>query len=355
MGECYEQISTIYRETGDYKNAHHYYNLAMPLLKKYGDKHQMALTYNNYSNLLVEEENYSESEKYIDSAIILAKENKDLYKVMLYQNNKASLLTNQKEFKKALLIYNECEKTNLENEWPNLLKVNYIGKSVLYEELNNYKLANEYLKKYHTINDSLNGADVLVKINDLELKYKVKETELELEKNKKKLERNYWFLFTALFLLIILFLVWRARVKENKIEAENHKLKLLELTNQIIEKNEKITKQQKLIDTKENKEPAEVEFEFRNQKILTESDWTSFKNYFEKAYPNYIQKLRKKYPKITDAEERLFLCIKLNLRSKETALMLGISTESVKKGRNRLRKKINLSIEEDLELFVGNF
>ena len=188
-----------------------------------------------------------------------------------------------------------------------------------------------------------------------ELKYKVKETELELEKNKKKLERNYWFLFTALFLLIILFLVWRARVKENKIEAENHKLKLLELTNQIIEKNEKITKQQKLIDTKENKEPAEVEFEFRNQKILTESDWTSFKNYFEKAYPNYIQKLRKKYPKITDAEERLFLCIKLNLRSKETALMLGISTESVKKGRNRLRKKINLSIEEDLELFVGNF
>ena len=35
--------------------------------------------------------------------------------------------------------------------------------------------------------------------------------------------------------------------------------------------------------------------------------------------------------------------------------MLGISTESVKKGRNRLRKKINLSIEEDLELFVGNF
>ena len=355
MGECYEQISTIYRETGDYKNAHHYYNLAMPLLKKYGDKHQMALTYNNYSNLLVEEENYSESEKYIDSAIILAKENKDLYKVMLYQNNKASLLTNQKEFKKALLIYNECEKTNLENEWPNLLKVNYIGKSVLYEELNNYKLANEYLKKYHTINDSLNGADVLVKINDLELKYKVKETELELEKNKKKLERNYWFLFTALFLLIILFLVWRARVKENKIEAENHKLKLLELTNQIVEKNEKITKQQKLIDTKENKEPAEVEFESRNQKILTESDWTSFKNYFEKAYPKYIQKLRKKYPKITDAEERLFLCIKLNLRSKETALMLGISTESVKKGRNRLRKKINLSIEEDLELFVGNF
>ncbi|WP_339889276.1 hypothetical protein [uncultured Flavobacterium sp.] len=327
----------------------------MPILKKYGDSQQMALTYNNYSNLLVSEENYKEAEKYIDSAIGLAKKNNDLYKTMLYQNNKASLLTNKKEFQKAIIIYDECEQINLEKEWGNLLKVNYIGKSVLYEELNNYKLANEYLKKYHTINDSLNGADVLVKINDLELKYKVKQTELELEKNKKKLERNYWFLFSALFLLIILFLVWRINVKENKIESENHKIKLLELTNQIIEKNDKIIKQQELIDKKETKELTKVDFEFRNQKILTDTDWTSFKNYFEKAFPNYIQKIRIKYPKITDAEERLFLCIKLNLRSKETALMLGISTESVKKSRNRLRKKINLNIEDDLEVFVGNF
>ena len=355
MGECYEQISTIYRETGDYKNAHHYYSLAMPLLKKYGDKHQMALTYNNYSNLLGEEENYIESEKYIDSAIILAKENKDLYKVMLYQNNKASLLSDIKEYKKALAIYNECEQINIENKWSNLLKVNYVGKSVLYEELGDYRLAIEYLKKYHIINDSLNGADVLVKVNDLELKYKVKETELQLEINEKKLERNYWFLFTALFLLIILFLVWRVNVKENKIELEEHKTKLVELTNKIIEKNNEIIKQQELINNKENKEPDEIEFEFRNLKILTDTDWTSFKNYFEKAFPNYIQKLRKKFPKITDAEERLFLCIKLNLRSKETALMLGISAESVKKSRNRLRKKINLNIEDDLEIFVGNF
>lgn len=355
MGESYEQISTIYREIGDYKNAHHYYNLVMPLLKKYGDKHQMALTYNNYSNLLVEEENYSESEKYIDSAIILAKENKDLYKVMLYQNNKASLLSGLKKYNKALAIYNECESINIENKWSNLLKVNYVGKSVLYEELGDYKSAIEYLKKYHTINDSLNGANVLVKVNDLELKYKVKDTELQLEINEKKLERNYWFLFTALFLLIILFLVWRVNVKENKIELEEHKTKLVELTNKIIEKNNEIIKQQELINNKENKEPTEIEFEFRNQKILTDTDWTSFKSYFEKAFPNYIQKLRKKFQKITDAEERLFLCIKLNLRSKETALMLGISAESVKKSRNRLRKKINLNVEDDLEVFVGNF
>ena len=144
-------------------------------------------------------------------------------------------------------------------------------------------------------------------------------------------------------------------MKENKIELENHKIKLIELTNQIIEKNDKIIKQQELLDTKEIKELIGSEFEFRNQKILTDTDWVSFKNYFEKAFPNYIQKIRLKYPKITDAEERLFLCLKLNLRTKETALMLGISSESVKKSINRLRKKINLNTEDDLELFVRNF
>ena len=92
MGECLEQISTIYSEMGDAEKAHYYYNKAMPILKKYGDSQQMALTYNNYSNLLVSEGNYKEAEKYIDSAIGLAKKNDDLYKSMLYQNNKASLL-----------------------------------------------------------------------------------------------------------------------------------------------------------------------------------------------------------------------------------------------------------------------
>ena len=43
------------------------------------------------------------------------------------------------------------------------------------------------------------------------------------------------------------------------------------------------------------------------------------------------------------------------MKSKEIAAVLGISPESVKKNRNRLRKKINLNIEDDLQEFINNF
>jgi DNA-binding CsgD family transcriptional regulator len=92
-----------------------------------------------------------------------------------------------------------------------------------------------------------------------------------------------------------------------------------------------------------------------NQSILTNADWTSFKNYFEKAYPGYILKLRNAHDSITEAEERMFLFIKLNLTNKESAAMLGISVDSIKKTRHRLRKRLNIDEETDLDGYVKNF
>jgi DNA-binding CsgD family transcriptional regulator len=92
-----------------------------------------------------------------------------------------------------------------------------------------------------------------------------------------------------------------------------------------------------------------------NKRILTNSDWQSFKDYFEKVHPNFNAKLRKEFPTITESEERLFLLVKLNLRTKEIASILGISNDSVKKNRNRLRKRLSLNADQDLVEYVHNF
>ena len=108
-------------------------------------------------------------------------------------------------------------------------------------------------------------------------------------------------------------------------------------------------------DNAKTAEPADFEDNLFNQHILTDADWSSFKVYFEKAYPSYLRHLRSIFPALTDAEERLFLFIKLNLTTKEAATMLGISADSVKKTRNRLRKKLELGEEVVLEEFIRNF
>lgn len=365
MGESLEQISAKYKELDNYEKAHYYYKQAIPILSKYADSYQMALTYNNYSNLLNHEENYIESQKYIDSAISMAQKNNDLYKVMLYSNNKATIYTSTKEFSKAIDIYKEGEIVNKKNKFTDMLMYNYIGQSELYTAKGNYQLANEYLKKYYFLKDSLNGVEINLKIADLEAKYEnqkkeasLKKAQLELSKSDRKIERIYALIFFSGILLIVLVYSLIKKVKISKKEIQINKSNLLEVKNLLIKKNEMLLKKEhelkSLLSQKEIEEEIKS-FEIYNLRILTESDWSSFKKYFEKIHPNYIEKVRSTYPKITEAEERLFLCIKLNLKSKEIASILGISNESVKKNRNRLRKKINLNIEDDLEVFVRNF
>ena len=92
-----------------------------------------------------------------------------------------------------------------------------------------------------------------------------------------------------------------------------------------------------------------VSSDFKYKTILTNSDWLNFKNYFQSNHPGYINNLRNTFPKLSDAEERLFLLIKLNHNTKEISAILGITIESVKKTRNRLRKRLNLTEELDLD------
>ena len=89
--------------------------------------------------------------------------------------------------------------------------------------------------------------------------------------------------------------------------------------------------------------------------FLIKSHSILFKIYFEKVYPDYLLRLRNAYPSLTEAEERLFLFIKLKLTNKEASAILGISADSVKKTRTRLRKRLVLTDKADLDEFVRVF
>ena len=88
-------------------------------------------------------------------------------------------------------------------------------------------------------------------------------------------------------------------------------------------------------------------------RVLTDADWITFPGYFENVHAGDIQRLGKKI--LSESEERLFLFIKLRLNQKETATILGISAASVKKTRNRLRKRLGLSSEYNLDDYVHGF
>jgi DNA-binding CsgD family transcriptional regulator len=56
-------------------------------------------------------------------------------------------------------------------------------------------------------------------------------------------------------------------------------------------------------------------------------------------------------PDMTNAEQRMAALIKLRLSGKDAARILGISPDSVRKSRQRLRQRLGLQGDEELEPF----
>ena len=168
------------------------------------------------------------------------------------------------------------------------------------------------------------------------------------------------FIFIGLIIFSALVWKWWVDKQNNKKEIVQNQQHLKTLTTILLEKNRllaKYEKEQAGMATKQVGPTEEdmVESNLYSRNILTDADWASFKIYFENAHPGLLNRLRSAFSSLTDAEERLFLLIKLNLTTKEIASILGIAPSSVKKTRNRLRKRLEIEEDTHLEEFVKTF
>ncbi len=85
-----------------------------------------------------------------------------------------------------------------------------------------------------------------------------------------------------------------------------------------------------------------------------EKEWTRFRQVFENVHQEFYSKLDELHPELSPSERKLAALFKLNLNSKEISDVLGISQDSLKTARHRLRKKLNLSGDENLTNYINS-
>lgn len=78
-----------------------------------------------------------------------------------------------------------------------------------------------------------------------------------------------------------------------------------------------------------------------------------FNLFINELNTDFYLRLAKRYPGLSENEQRLSALIRLNLSSKEIASILNISTKSVEVNRHRLRKKMHLKREENLTELIS--
>lgn len=86
--------------------------------------------------------------------------------------------------------------------------------------------------------------------------------------------------------------------------------------------------------------------------IRTEDDWEKFSFHFDQVYNDFIKRISMMHPKLTPNDLKLCAYLKMNLKTKEIAPLLNISPRGVEISRYRLRKKLNLSKETNLNKYM---
>ena len=84
-------------------------------------------------------------------------------------------------------------------------------------------------------------------------------------------------------------------------------------------------------------------------------NWEQFAVHFDKVHSDFLVSLKNQHPNLTPGELKLCAYLRLNLSSKEIAQIMNITIKSVELGRYRLRKKLQIQPDINLNNFLLNF
>ena len=156
----------------------------------------------------------------------------------------------------------------------------------------------------------------------------------------------------------------RLRRRNNELQREiaSKNSELFTQTTFIIQKNELLNKVKEVVTdcyrgmgNKAIKQLYEKVDTLLSENMDMDEDWKRFLIKFEQHHTDFFKRLKQEYEELTPNDLNVCACLKLNLSSKDIASLLCISLRGVENSRYRLRKKLNLPPEQNLNEFLMSY
>ncbi|MDZ7694097.1 MAG: tetratricopeptide repeat protein [Balneolaceae bacterium] len=374
----YNNIGLLHGDEGRFKEALKYHRKALELRRELGYTIEIANSLNNIGRMYMQQEQYEQAVDDLNQAF-QTNEGHDQELSSIIHENLAKTYFSAGRYDSAL---KHAEKTLVlsENFGTKLgIKVGYELLAKIHRELGNFEQAYENQRHLTAVKDSILNEEKARQINELQTKYETAQKEkeiaiLEQEKQRQALLRNA-SLAGLILVGIIGMLVYnrqRLKINKNRAELENQRLKqeklerdlefkhkqLTTYTLHLVQKNEtmkELKTQIKKIRGQDNGNINKALQDLRNMvdySFTLDENWEEFRLYFEEVHTGFFDSLKEQYPDLTPNELRLAALARLNLSIKETATIMGITPNSVKTARYRLRKKLDMETEENLTEFL---
>lgn len=312
------------------------YALYLKVANNDGVKSGLILSSNSIADLFSQMGKDDSANYYFSKSLQLAKENNidkflvpsytGLAKVAYQQGNIDSALF---YLKNALRISLQTKSAVHVNEIYNLLSKVYLKKGDTIKSL-------EYLEKYAKITDSLSISDK----NAVKASVDILMQEKENSYKAKKKQYNILLFASALMLLILAIIVARLRTTNGMTKKHMRRQQLAQVN---------------LTELKPEIQKDKIDEEAMQEVIkLAMSNDQSFLMRFIELHPIFIQRLKDKSPSLTTSELLLSAHLSLGFYTKEIARYTRTSVRAVESKKYRLRKKLDITATEDLNVWMLN-
>lgn len=87
--------------------------------------------------------------------------------------------------------------------------------------------------------------------------------------------------------------------------------------------------------------------------LFSAETWDNFRLHFERIHPGFFERLQSRFPSLTTRDRKLCAYLRLQLVTKEIAVLMNITTESAEISRVRLRRKLKLERRVSLSDFIS--
>lgn len=398
------ELGHVFEKIQQYDSALYYQQNALIFYTGRGDTSALANIHDNIGSIYEDLEDYSRAYTQFLLALEYNEAVGNTIGVIINLNNLGDVFRKQGKIEEGIDYSLRALAFAKEANLPYQVKAAYRDLSKAYMNIGSYSEAYDYLENSYELTDELFSDEIAREISRTQAVNELQQKQERIEFLEKSRQNNQILAMISAFggfALLIFggFIFYQQRSKNKKAsklletetqlakielenaqlneqnlktELENKILREIQLSNELelksksltkstlhmVQKNEFLhtmkTRLKKVSKSQDKEVHRDIKRMIRSidMNFNIDNDWREFETTFEQVHSDFYVKLKEEYPGLSPSEVRLCAMIRLNLHSKDIAAVMGISQDSLKTARYRLRKHLEISKGTNLYSFI---
>lgn len=364
----------------------YYQRLALLGFQQLNDAAGIAKIYNQVGNIYEDQHSYDSAFLYFSRSVEMSEAARDTTAIIEAINNLGDVYRKTGRYRQALTLTRRA--MDLVRQTRELFHMGSVYRDLAktYHALGQDDSAYFYQRAYHQSTQEIYSTETSTQLAVLKTLYEVEKKNAEIA--HLRAVRRTQFAIVAIILLLLLsgaLIISRQRLgiknaelRRKEEQAAHHaeqarlelqqqtlqqqlELKSSELTTHTlntIQKNQfletlQLQLEEILNDPRRDQRRPLKQLQLQiSQNINNGQHWDDFQAIFNQVHASFFIRLKAHCDTLTKTDLRLVALLKMNLESEQVATLLGVSADSLRVMRHRLRKKLNLEQAQGLTQFI---